>query len=97
MAKKIHFISLVAQMGNIDGRGIPIRVIMFTNRIPTKSIFSRRLSQVIVSDNNDISFSYGLDVIYFKLVRFWCLHEIATYSITVITIFAGQSSKYPCV
>jgi hypothetical protein len=91
MAKKISVFSLL-QMGNTDGRGIPVRVIIFTSRIPKESIFSRRLSQVIVSDINNISFSYGLNDIYFKLVRFWCLHEIVTYSTTTVITISGQSS-----
>ena len=77
MAKKISQRISLAQMGNFDGRGIPFRVIMLTNRIHTKSIFSRRLSQVIFFDHDDInSFSCGFNM-YYKLVLwlFRCLHD----------------------
>ena len=92
MAKKIGFSSL-AQMADDDRRWIPIRVVMHTNRIQTESIFSRRLSQVIIlTDNNDIFFSFY--VYFLKLALFRCLHdsEIIIHSIIITTTCSGQSS-----
>ena len=86
MEKKI-ILFFVPQMWKIDGRGIPTRAIMFVYKISQKSIIPRRLSQIIISDGNDVSnFSYGHNnAVDLKLVLFWCMYKIVIYSTIIST------------